>query len=290
MTRAIERLVVLFSWLAAVGTITVTAIFLGFLVHRGAGEFGQRLFFGDAPIWQAITGSIPVWEGIWPACVGTLSLVLLSSLMALPLGIASGVYLAEYASDKWKGFFSFSIDLLAGIPSIGMGLFGFALILLLRKTLFPTANTCLLLASVCIALLILPYLIRTTQTALEGLPESVRLVGWSLGLSKWQSIAYVLLPASSRGILSGIILSVGRAAEDTAVILLTGVVANAGMPRGLTDKFEALPFGIYYIAAEFRTPEDLNRGFGAALVLLLLTGVLFLGAHWLGRHLRRAWE
>lgn len=290
MTRFPEKLLVWFSWLAATGTMVVVGIFLAFLALRGISALNNALFFGDVPAWEAITGRLPVWEGIWPACVGTVALVLLSSLMAVPVGIASGVYISEYSSGNWRSFFSFSIDLLAGIPSIIMGLFGFAMILLLRKTLLPSANTCLLLSSACIAVLILPYLIRTTQTALEGLPESVRMAGPSLGFRKWQNIVFVLMPAAIRAIMSGIILSVGRAAEDTAVILLTGVVANAGVPRGLTGKFEALPFNIYYIAAEFRNAEELDRGFGAALVLLMLTGVMFLGAYWLGRALHSAWE
>lgn len=133
-------------------------------------------------------------------------------------------------------------------------------------------------------------MIRTAQVALEGLPESTRLVGQSLGFSRWQNIQHVLLPASSRALLSGIILSVGRAAEDTAVILLTGVVANAGLPASLTDKFEALPFTIYYLAAEYRSPEELDQGFGAALLLLLLTASLFVGARFLQRAFQRRWQ
>jgi phosphate transport system permease protein len=179
--------------------------------------------------------------------------------------------------------------MLAGVPSIVMGLFGFALILLLRRTLAPTANTCLLLAAFCMAILVLPYLVRTTQTALESIPREVRWIGPSLGLTRVQTLRSVLLPAASRGILGGVILSIGRAAEDTAVIMLTGVVASAGMPRGLLDKFEALPFRIYVTAAEHRDAAELALGFGGALTLLLLTSVLFILAAWLQRNLERRW-
>ena len=96
----------------------------------------------------------------------------------------------------------------------------------------PQANTGLLLSASCLALLVLPYLILMTQTALEALPHELRLAGLSLGFTPWQNIVHVLLPAAGRGILSGVILAVGRAAEDTAVILLTGVVANSGLPSG----------------------------------------------------------
>lgn len=283
MTRYLERLVAWLAWFSALVTLALVAVFVGFLVYRGFHTLGASLFFGKVPIFAAIMGKVPVWHGIWPAVVGTLLLVLLSSALAVPLGLLSGIYLAEYAGGRWKEVLSFSIDLLAGTPSVIMGLFGFSLILLLRKTIAPHANLCLILAAACLAMLVLPYMIRTTQVALEGLPETTRLVGTSLGFTRWQNIRHVLLPASSKATLSGVILSIGRAAEDTAVILLTGVVANAGLPASLTDKFEALPFSIYYLAAEYRTPGELDRGFGAALVLLILTSLLFLGARFLQR-------
>ncbi len=290
MNRKIERLLGGFSWLAALGTLAAVLLYLGFLAQRGGSTLGLALWFGKVSPWQAITGRLPVWDGIWPACVGTLCLVILASLLAIPLGIGAGIYLAQYASGPLKKLMTFAIDLLAGIPSILMGLFGFALILLLRQTLAPRANTGLLLSAACLAILVLPYLIVMTQTTLEGLPEPLKLAGPSLGFTPRQNVLHVLLPAASRGILSGVILAVGRAAEDTAVILLTGVVANAGLPQSLTDKFEALPFTIYFLAAEHRSPAELDRGFGAALVLLLLTSLLFLGAQRLHRAIERKWQ
>ena len=167
---------------------------------------------------------------------------------------------------------------------------GFAMILLLRRTLTPKAQTSLFLAAFCIAMLILPYLIRTTQAAMEGIPEHMRLLGPCIGFSKWQNIRHVLLPIASRGIFSGIILAIGRASEDTAVILLTGVVAHAGIPRDLWDKFEALPFRIYYLAAEHRNSIELEQGFGTAIVLLCITGLLFLAAFFLQRRAEKRWR
>jgi phosphate transport system permease protein len=290
MQRLLERLFVITAWFSAFLALFIVGVFLAFLFRRGVGTLGLTLFFGNVPVLEALMGKTPVWHGIWPAVAGTLFLVLLSSALAVPLGLASGIYLAEYAEGKWKGFLSFSVDLLAGTPSIIMGLFGFALILFLRKTVLPGANVCLLLAAFCLALLVLPYMVRTTQVALEGIAESTRMVGLSLGFTRWQNIRHVLMPASARALLSGVILSIGRAAEDTAVILLTGVVANAGLSGSLTDKFEALPFNIYYLAAEYRTPQELDRGFGSALLLLLLTAILFLGARCLQRAFQGDWR
>ena len=268
----------------------MAAAVLFFLAWRGGRTLSPGLFFGEVSAYDAVLRGIPVWDGIWPACLGTLYLIGLTSVLAIPLGLATGVYLSEYARGRSRAVLGFGVDLLAGIPSIVMGLFGFSLILFLRHTFLPRANTCLLLSACCLALLVLPYLIGATQTALAGLPKSLRLTGPSLGLGKWQNIRRVLLPAAGRGILGGVILAVGRAAEDTAVILLTGVVANAGAPGQLTGKYEALPFHIFYMAAEHQSPAELDRGFGAALVLLCLTAMLFLSARALHAGLERRWR
>ena len=272
------------------GALLVATLLLGFLLLRGMKSITPALFFGETPWLEAITGQTPVFEGIWPALVGTIFLVLLSSIIAIPVGIASGIYLTEYASRRQRAFLGLMVDFLSGTPSIVMGLFGFAMILLLRRTLAPKAQTSLFLAAFCIAMLILPYLIRTTEAAIEGIPRHLRLLGPGIGFSKWQNIRHVLLPIASRGIFSGIILAIGRASEDTAVILLTGVVAHAGIPRNLWDKFEVLPFRIYYLAAEHRNSSELEQGFGTALVLLFITGLLFLMAFLLQRRAEKRWK
>jgi len=289
MRNALPRAYAAFSWLVSLGLLGAVAALAGFLVARGAGTLGPGLLFGNAPVGAALLGQSPVVHGLWPAVAGTLALVFGSSLLAIPLGGACGVYLAECGSGRWCRTFSSLVDVLAAVPSVLMGLFGFVLILFLRRTLLPGARPCLLLAMVCLALLVLPYLIRTTETALRSLPDGVRLVGPSLGLSAWQSLWRVQLPAASRGIFSGVVLAVGRAAEDTAVILLAGVVASGGTPAGLTDSFQAIPFTIYWLAAEHRNPAELDLAFGAALLLFCLTGLLFLLAWRLQRGLEKRW-
>ena len=209
--------------------------------------------------------------------------------MALVLvpGIGCGIYLAEYAPPRMQRLLNSLMDILSGVPSIVMGIFGFTLILFLHRLGFAGASSGLLLAGGCLALLVLPALVVTTRTALESLPASLRLSGAALGLRHGQVVRHLLLPQASRGILSGVMLALGRSAEDTAVILLTGVVANAGLPAGLGLRFEALPFFIYYTAAQYQTPEELQRGFGAALTLLVLSGGLLLLAWWLHERFRR---
>ena len=282
-----ELLMTALAWLAAALVVSVAAVGCGYLLWRGVPTLGRALFFGDAPPLLAMAGLRPVWDGIWPACVGTLLLVGLSTLLVLGPGVGCGIYLAEYAGPRTRRHLGLAVELLAGVPSIVMGLFGFTLILMLRRMLLPQANTCLLLAAGCLALLVLPPLVVATRAALESLPQGLRLTGAALGLTREQTVFRVLLPEAGRGILGGIMLTVGRAAEDTAVILLTGVVANAGLPAGLLAKFEALPFTIYYTAAQYQTEDELARGFGAALVLLVLSGSMMLGAGALQRTLEK---
>ncbi|WP_300717951.1 ABC transporter permease subunit [uncultured Desulfovibrio sp.] len=260
---------------------------LAFLFWRGLPALDAALLVGDAPLWPALLGRFPIWDGIWPACLGTLCLLGITMALALLPGIGCGVYLAEYAPPRMQRILNSLMDVLAGVPSIVMGIFGFTLILFLHRLGFAGASSGLLLAGGCLALLVLPALVVTTRTALESLPADLRLSGAALGLRHGQTVRHLLLPQASRGILSGVMLALGRSAEDTAVILLTGVVANAGLPAGLGLRFEALPFFIYYTAAQYQTPEELQRGFGAALTLLALSGSLLLLAWWLHERFRR---
>jgi phosphate transport system permease protein len=267
--RLLPALLVLGAWLATALVLGSSGALVLFLARRG-------LFALE-------------WEGIGAACAGTLALLGLSICLAGPLGIGCGVYLSEYARGWRKQWLERAVMVLAGAPSIVMGLFGFTLILFLRKTIAPEATTCLALAAGCLALLVLPSLAASARAALEALPESLRLIGPSLGLTRWQSLRRILLPAASRGIWGGVILAMGRAAEDTAVIMLTGAAASAGLPHGLAGKFEALPFMVYTLAAEYRNPAELDKGFSAALTLLILTSLVFAAARVAQAALERTW-
>jgi phosphate transport system permease protein len=112
-----------------------------------------------------------------------------------------------------------------------------------------------------------------------SVPVDLRLIALALGASKEQNILKILLPYRLPDILSGIVLAIGRAAEDTAVIMMTGAVVSAGTIRSVFDQFEALPYFIYYIAAQYSNPSELQAGFGAAILLLAICAFLFLGAY-----------
>ncbi|WP_367360033.1 PstA family ABC transporter permease [Syntrophus sp. (in: bacteria)] len=275
MKQAGERLTIWYSWTC--GLILTAAVFsiLAYLLFKGAGAFHPKLIFGDVSPLKAVLLQQRVFDGLFPAVVGTLMLVSLSVSIALPIGFATGIYLAEYADFRIKNAFNLIFDILAGIPSIVVGLFGFALAVFLHKHYSSSIQPCLLISGLALAFLVLPYIIRTTQIALESLSPEIRLTALALGATKLQNLVYVLLPQSLAGMISGVILAIGRCAEDTAVIMLTGVVVAAGVPKSVFAPYEALPFYIYYISSQYTTPEELMNGYGAALLLLLLCLFLF---------------
>ncbi|ABC76008.1 phosphate ABC transporter permease PstA [Syntrophus aciditrophicus] len=275
MKRTGEKLTIWYSWTC--GLILSAAVFsiLAYLVFKGAGTLNMKLIFGDASPLRAVFLQQRVFEGLFPAIVGTFILVALSIAFALPIGFATGIYLAEYADFRVKNAFNLIFDILAGIPSIVVGLFGFALAVFLHKHYSSSIQPCLLISSLALAFLVLPYIIRTTQIALEGLSPDTRLTALALGATKLQNLFYVLIPQSLSGMVSGLILAIGRCAEDTAVIMLTGVVVAAGVPKSALAPYEALPFYIYYISSQYTSPEELMNGYGAALILLLLCLFLF---------------
>lgn len=270
-----SRLFHLWCQFSALLLLSALGLLLGFIVVKGYPAMGVTLYFGQTAPLDGLLGLAPIWDGIWPACVGTLSVVSLALLLALFPGIGCGIWLAQSAPSRCRELLTLAVDILAGFPSILMGLFGFTLILLLRQYLLPNANTSLLLSATCLALLILPYLAVTTRTALLALPPSLMITAQALGMSRSQTLGYVLLPQAIRGISGGIMLAFGRAAEDTAVIMLTGAVANAGLPGGLFERYEALPFIIFYYSAQYQSEDELQLAFGAALTLLFITAGLF---------------
>ena len=290
MNRFFFRVFRLCTMLSAYLVPAMVCTLMGYLLWRGLPVMGTELLFGRAEPWQAVLGRVPVWDGLWPACAGTFHLVLLTMALAVFPGVGCGMYLAEMATPGQKRVMGAAVDMLAGMPSIVMGLFGFMLILFLRHTFFPEANTGLLLAAGCLALLVLPVLVASTREAMAAVPASLRLAAAAAGLSRTQTMFHLCLPAAARGILGGVVLAVGRAAEDTAVILFTGVVANAGMPAGLFGKFEALSFDIYYISSQYQDQQELLRGFGAAALLLGISCLLPLAARALQNGFRRKWQ
>jgi phosphate transport system permease protein len=276
MKTGVQRMIFAWSWIASLTLVSAVAAVIGFIVINSLPVLGPRLVFGTTDPLAALLLKKPVFDGLLPAMAGTFVLVLTAVGLALPVGLAAGIYLAEFAHGRFKAALGLLFDILAGIPSIVIGLLGFSLAIFLHHHFSDRIYPCLLISALSLAFLVLPYLIRSTQTALEGLPAKERITAPSLGATKLQNIRFVLLPRAMDGILSGVILAIGRSAEDTAVIMLTGAVATAGIPGSLLGPYEALPFYIYYIASQYTDRQELLRGYGAAVILLMICGALFL--------------
>lgn len=281
MRKVFETGVILFSWLSGLLLLTAFVSLVAYLIYRGAGSLELRLVFGDVSPLDALLLRKQVFDGLFPAIAGTLLLIVCSMCLAVPIGVAGGIYMAEYGGGKIQSVLNLTFDILAGIPSIVVGLAGLMLTISLNRRFPGQIAPCLLISCLSLALLVLPYLIRTTQIALESVDSLIRRTAPALGASRLQNITRVLLPNSTSDIVSGIILATGRCAEDTAVIMLTGAVATAGLPRSFFGQYEALPFYIYYISSQYTGPEELAGGFGAAIILVILCVGLLTFALWM---------
>jgi len=206
--------------------------------------------------------------GIFPAIVGTLYLVLGTIAVALPMGMASAVYLSEYARQgRFTHLVRLAIVTLAGVPSIVFGLFGLGLFVL-----FLHFGASILAGSLTLACMILPTIIVSSEEALRAVPQSLREGSLALGATKWQTIYKNVLPYSIPGMLTGAILGIGRAAGETAPILLTvAAFYLPKLPRSVFDQVMALPYHLYVLATQHPEAAKVRpMQYGTALVLLVL--------------------
>ena len=214
--------------------------------------------------------------GIWAPLVGTFFLVILSLLVAAPIGILAGVYLNEYARNNWfTRLINLAVVNLAGVPSIVHALFGVGAFVLAANM-----GESLLAAACTLAVMTLPVIITSTREALSAVPMSFREACWNMGASRWQTIRTIVLPNSISGILTGVILQVARAAGETAPILFTGAtfyqrVADTGwesyFPYGLWDKVMALSMHLYTLMTQVNNaPQPIVYGTAVVLIGLVL--------------------
>lgn len=206
--------------------------------------------------------------GILPCIVGTLCLSIGAIAVALPIGIASAVYLHEYARPgRLMRVIRLGINNLAGVPSVVFGLFGLAFFVTWLKF-----GISILSGSLTLGALTLPVIIGATEEALRAVPQTYREASLALGATKWQTIYRVVLPAALPGILTGAILGISRAAGETAPIMFTAAVFfTPHLPTSILDKIMALPYHIYVLAtAGTEIEQTRHLQYGTALVLIIL--------------------
>ncbi|QSZ68208.1 phosphate ABC transporter permease PstA [Methanofollis aquaemaris] len=262
----VQHLAFALLWAAVGVVIAVLAVILGYIIVNGLPAISWE-FLTQPPRDLGRAG------GIFPAIVGTLYLVGGAILIALPIGIGAAVYLSEYTrGGRVTAAIRTGIDLLNGTPSIVFGLFGFAFLVI-----FLNFGVSLIAGMITLGLMILPTIIRTTEEALRNVPASVREGSLALGATRWQTISRVVLPPAVPGILTGTILSIGRAAGETAPILFTAAVFSTRfLPDSLSDPVMALPYHLYILATT--VPGAETQQYGTALVLLVLVVGIYAAA------------
>jgi phosphate transport system permease protein len=249
---------------------------LWFTVQKGLPPALHLQFFLNVERPVGVPGA-----GINHAIVGTGIMVGLASLMAIPVGVIGGVFLAEYGQARWASWVRVSSDVLVGTPSIAVGLFVYALIVL------PLHRFSGLAGSVALAILMLPIVVRTTEGAVALIPAGLRESGLALGLARWRVSLQLILPAAAPGVITGALLAVARASGETAPLLFTAF-GNQHFSLDPTHALQALPLTVYHDAlTPYRSLQD--QAWGAALVLVVMVLAINLVSRWvLRRQIRLA--
>ena len=245
--------------------LVVLGVFLVDILIEGLGRVDWA-FLTDLPSRRASRA------GILTAWAGTLWILVLTTIIAFPLGIAAGVYLEEYArKSKLASFLEINIANLAGVPSIIYGLLG--LEIFVRQM---NLGASLLAGALTLSLLILPIVIVTTREAIKAVPKSIRDGSFALGASKWQTVWNQVLPASFGGILTGVILALSRAVGEAAPLIVIGALAYVPfVPASPSDEFTVLPIQIFNWVS--RPQEEFAVNAAAAIIILLIITFLLNG-------------
>lgn len=270
--------ILMFNIFRVMSLIVVLILFwiIGFIAFKGAGVISWE-FLTTGPTEGMTSG------GIYPAIVGTMYLVIGSILVSFPIGVMSGIYMNEYASNGLiVKVIRVMTNNLGGIPSIVFGLFGMSLFV--NKLGFGDS---LIAGSFTLGLLAMPLIIRVTEEALKAVPETYRHGSLALGATKLQTITRVVIPAAFPNIMTGLILSIGRVSGETAPILFTAAAYFLPqLPSSVFDQVMALPYHLYVIATSGTDLEATRpMAYGTALILILIVLAMNLLANLLRRRL-----
>ncbi len=259
-------------WFAAFLTIAVLITIVGFIFYKGYRLINFEFIFSD---FSPVGGG-----GIWPMIVTTIYTIVISLVIATPIGILAAVYLQEYAKQgRLVRTIRFATESLTGIPSIIYGLFGAVFFVTILKF-----GMSIISASLTLTIIILPVIIRTTEESLKTVPNSYREGSLALGNTKLQTLYKVILPSAMPGILSGIILSIGRIVGESAAIFLTaGTVA--ALPEGIFSSARTLTVHSYLVTQE---AGDIELASAVGIVLIVIILVLNLLATFVSKLFNKA--
>ncbi|MBC7385850.1 MAG: phosphate ABC transporter permease PstA [Cryobacterium sp.] len=252
--------------LASLVAILPLLFILYYVIHRGIAGLSIR-FFTQLPKPVGETGG-----GLGNAVLGTLILVGLGSIIGVPVGVASGVYLAEYRRSKYANVLRSAVELLAGVPSIILGIFAYALIVV------PMKGFSALAGSIALAVILIPTVAKTTEEVLKLVPDHIREAGLALGLPRWKVILRIVVYGSRSGILTGVMLGVARISGESAPLLFTALNSQY-WPHGLLNPISSLPVQIYtYAISPFDEWTQLAWTGSMVLVLFVLVANLSMRA------------
>lgn len=261
----IQRIMQVLLWLATIITLMVLCFIIIFILVKGLRVINFDFLF-SLPIRMGREG------GIVSMIIGTIYLTTLAIILATPLGVGSAIYLTEYTKENsFTKIIRFGADCLAGIPSIIFGLFGFILFVIKLRM-----GWSILSGALSLAFMILPTIIRTSEEAIKTVPMAYREVSTALGGSKWQTISRVVLPCALPGILTGVILSIGRCIAETACVIFTAG-SSLRIPTSLFDSTRTLAVHFYILTREGISME---RAYGTAVILILSIILVNFLAYW----------
>ncbi len=265
--KSLNYVMLTLTGVAAFAVVSVLFLILGYLIWNGGTSLNLN-FFTQLPKPVGETGG-----GMANAIVGSLKLLFLAAIMGLPVGLLAGVYLAEFGGKTFSFIVRYTTDLLNGVPSIVIGIFAYSLVVL------PVKHFSALAGGVALGIMVIPITVRSTEEFLRAVPGNMREAAMALGASKWKTIATVVLPAASGGILTGMLLALARVAGETAPLLFTAF-GNRFWSQGWGQPIASLPVMIYtYAVAPY---DDWHRqAWAAGLVLLGLVLISNLGARFI---------
>jgi len=260
-------------WAGGAITVLILLVVIGYVLVQGIP--GISLDFLLTPPKGGLSGE----GGISTVIVSTFYLVIVTLVILVPIGLGAAIYMAEYAPEnRFTNLIRYGVETLAGVPSIIFGLFGFALFVTALHFKFSILSGALTL--VC---LLLPTMIRTSEEAIKAVPYTFREGALALGTTRWQMVSRVLLPAAMPGIVTAIILCIGRAIEETACLYVT-LGGSAAMPTSLLSGGRALSLHVFYLAMETRA---FDKAMATAAVLIIIILIINTLTNWLSYRFQR---
>ncbi len=259
--RLADRIMTALLALCAMGSAAILLLILGYVTVRGLPALNFA-FFTERPLPYGEVGG-----GVAPAILGTLAMLLVAAIIGVPIGIATAIYLAEYGRGKLAETMRFVIDLLAGLPSIVVGVFVWAL--LVRRVVGHYSG---IAGAVALAIIVIPIVTRAAEEIIRLVPGDLREAALALGVRRWRTILFVVLPTARAGLVTGTVLALARAGGETAPLLLTAL-GNQFFNLDLMQPVAALPLQIYSYAV---APYDdwHTKAWGGALVLIAVIAIL----------------